>query len=256
MLVPLTMTPMPKLLIVLLLGLCPSLAGCCRSPDVARPEAVTAGGAAGADESSAAAAAETTATTATAENDDPMGDRAKLKDLQEQWESKNYSYIIPDAQALLGRPDLEPTLRLQVCFLLAQAYSGAGETAKAAETMERYVKLREQLIQSEALQAQKAVRTSAQGIVSRLLEKHRGKPGVEVRQSEVLEARLKGVEAGTIVELEADSGGKIFCCSDAQALEAKLAGVRQGGEELVIQHDTEFDFYFAIQEEPPPVGGR
>jgi hypothetical protein len=256
MLVPLPMTPLPNLTIALLLGLGLSLAGCCRSTEAPAPEEVPAEAAVAVDEASEAAAGETTATTAPAsEDDDPMGDRAKLRDLQEQWEAKNYAYIVPPAQALMGRPDLDPALRLQVCFLLAQAYSGAGDAAKAAETMERYAKLREQILQSEAMRAQKAVRTSAQGIVSRLLEQHR-QPGSEKRQSEVLEARLKGVEPGTIIELEADSGGKIFCCSDAQALEAKLAGVRQGGEELVVQHDTEFDFYYAIQEEPPPVGVR
>ncbi|MBI4872575.1 MAG: hypothetical protein HY814_13525 [Candidatus Riflebacteria bacterium] len=187
---------------------------------------------------------------------DPLGDRQKLAECRELWEAKNYAYIVPMAEALLGRPNLDPTVRMEVCFLLAQSYAGAGEKDKAAETMKRFQQLQADYLKSEAAREQGELRKAAQAAAASVYQQRAGGPSAEPRLSEVLMKKLQGSEAGKVLELEAETGGKIFFSTDDQALEAAVFGLRQDGEPLVLQHDTEFDYYFAILEDGPPPADR
>ncbi|MBI3893179.1 MAG: hypothetical protein HY303_16795 [Candidatus Wallbacteria bacterium] len=194
---------------------------------------------------------------------DTMGDQRKLKELRDLWEAKQFAYIIPMAEGLAGRPNLDPLTRLEVCWLLAQAYAGAGEAQKAAEASKRYDKLKEEFLKSDTGKSEAGTRGAVQRLVGDVRKKRQENlaPEDRHRQNEQLREKLDGAPAGTVVEVEAETGGKIYCSRDADALVQRLSGTKLRGQDPVISHDTEFDYYFAIEEDQaapspePPAGG-
>lgn len=197
---------------------------------------------------------EPAAAPSTAPATDPFGDRQKVRELRDLWDSKSYAYMIPSAETLLGRTSLDATLRMEVCHLLARAYAGLGETAKAEEAEKKFRQLREEYQKGEEGPRQLQLRASARGFAGELRKKRLEAlpPDERVRQSDVIAGKLDGAADDAVFEVDSENGGRIHFSKDGKALEQKLAGVKVQGEEPVICLDPEFGYYYAIEEEPPP----
>ncbi|MBI4866152.1 MAG: hypothetical protein HY816_04295 [Candidatus Wallbacteria bacterium] len=194
---------------------------------------------------------EATSATTGEEPADSMGDRRKLTELRDLWDARQYAYIVPMAEALSGRPNLDPLVRLEVCWLLTQAYQGTGERDKASEALKKYEKLKEELVKGDLTRTEGGTRTTVQRLVGEIRKRRQENlaPEDRQRQNELVAEKLAAAGEGAVVELEADTGGKIYCSKDADALARQLSGSKHHGQEPVISHDTEFDYYFAIEEE-------
>ncbi len=185
---------------------------------------------------------------------DPFGDERKLAELKDLHEEGRYSYLIPPAESLLRRTDLDPKMRIELAYLLAKSYKAIGEHRKAEEMRNTLKQLREQHLASKRLAAQRSLRTRVRKIVADMRQGglEQLPEELQVRQNELIDQELNRALPEAVLVLDALGGGTIHCSRDAEALQSCVEDVLIGGEPPILSHDTEFDFYYVIEEEIPP----
>lgn len=162
---------------------------------------------------------------------------------QQRWDSVRH-----DGLALVTAP-LDDVTKLEVLMMLADAFRQSGDAERAREFNERFRKLYDEVRASDKMGKEGRDRTTLLNTLARFKRRAStdvfADPDGESRPSFKMAEKLRGSSPDEVLTDQLADGTAIHFSKNPDALESKVS-------RLPIQRDPEFDYYFAIQEAPPP----
>lgn len=162
---------------------------------------------------------------------------------QQRWDSVRHEGLA------LVTAALDDVTKLEVLMMLADAFRQSGDADRAREFNERFKKLYDEVRTSDTMGKEGRDRSTLLNTLARF--KRQASTDVfadsdgESRPSFKMAEKLRGSQPDEVLTDQLPDGSTILFARNPDALEAKANG-------LAVQRDPEFEYYFAIQEAPPP----